>query len=229
MPGGAAKWARKRAGKDDAASVQSASAASSQSSGASSVSAASDEGFKDDKFHLPVDHRPFVLLPGWDQPPAPPPEPGGSSSGSSSGSDSGSESGSESAESESKSDSGDEGSGNDDAGPPGAGADGQQQLAPPPPTGFSCATCMHFKAHGNGMYGCDNEDFQRWSGTDKLVETKSGKPVLNPQLSCSDWYEPAAHHGGVPVPTRHNGRGGDSDDGGSEASGSPAGPPARKA
>jgi hypothetical protein len=184
---GGALWAKRRSGaKDDAASAPSASAASS----GSSVSSASDDGFEDDKFHLPPDHQPFQLLPGWDQLPPPPPEPDTGSSGSSSTGDSGSES---STESESaSSDSGDDDEEED-----------QPQAQPLLPAGFSCQNCAMFKARGNGTYGCESKDYQRWAGTDTLVETKSGRPVLNPDRASSDWYKPAIGPAREPVPTRH--------------------------
>lgn len=189
-------WAKKRSGVPSASAAPSASkpTASSTSQGALSVSSASDDGFEDDKFHLPVDHQPFLLLPGWDRlppPPEPPELPGGSSSGSSGSSGS-------SASSSASSDSGDEEEDEDakDLNPP------QQAAAQPP--GFSCANCVSFKAMGSGIHGCENEDFQRWAGTDKLVETKSGRPVLDPTRACSDWFSPAVGPSAKPHPTRHN-------------------------
>jgi hypothetical protein len=61
-----------------------------------------------------------------------------------------------------------------------------------------------FKALGSGQFGCESEDYQRWSGTDRLVETKSGRPVANPERACSDWFSPATGPSAQPIPTRHN-------------------------
>jgi len=61
-----------------------------------------------------------------------------------------------------------------------------------------------FKALGNGTFGCESTDFQRWAGTDKLVETKSGRPVMDPTRSCSDWFKPATGPSAQPIPTRHS-------------------------
>jgi hypothetical protein len=196
MPGGAAKWAQKRAGTESKEPPKVKLAPSSSAPSMSSVSAASSESFEDgDKFHLPADHQPFVLLVGWDQPPLPPPAPDGGSSSSGSGSDSESDSSSESSESESESgESGSSGSDSSSAPPPPA----------PPPPGFACVDCAFYKMIGNGRHGCENTDFQRWAGTDLLSETKSGRPVLNPTRASSDWFRPATDPGSAPIPTRHN-------------------------
>lgn len=186
----AAAWARKRAGIESASSGSPPPSTSSSNSAAESVSSASDEGYQDDKFHLPVDHSPFMLLPGWDKPPAPPPAPPGSSS--SGGSSSGSESHASEEPGGSSGSSGSEGEG--EAPPP----------PPPPPPGFACSNCASFKALGNGTFGCENVDYQRWAGTDKLVETKSGRQVLNADRACSDWFSPATGPSAQPIPTRHN-------------------------
>lgn len=61
-----------------------------------------------------------------------------------------------------------------------------------------------FRAHGNGGFGCESDDFQRWAGTDRLVETKSGRPVLDPTKSSSDWFTPATGGAAKKVPTRHS-------------------------
>lgn len=76
---------------------------------------------------------------------------------------------------------------------------------PPPPPGFSCSNCVYFKALGNGRFGCESSYYQRWSGTDILAETKTGRPVVNPERACSDWFKPATGVGSDPVPTRHGG------------------------
>lgn len=187
MAKGAAGWAARRNGSESAEPPQPQSKESG--SGPDSVSSASSESFEDDKFHLPLDHKPLLLLQGWDQPPPPPPPSADSGSGS------GSESGGESKESSSESGSG----------PPGApGEEGQPPAPPPRIPGFSCRDCAMFKALGNGTFGCESEDYHRWSGTDRLVETKSGRPVLNPERACSDWFSPATGAGAQPIPTRHN-------------------------
>lgn len=196
---GANTWAKGRLGGKGADSGSDSSSADSDDP--TSFSSASSDSFEDDKFHLPEDHRPFLLLPGWDQPPAPPPMP---DSGSESGSDS--EDG-ESASSESESDSGESSSSGSDSEEP--GQEGDQPPAPPPrQPGFSCQDCAYFKALGNGTFGCENGNYRRWAGTDKLVETKSGRPVINPERACSDWFEPAVGDGAKRIPTRHNSEGG---------------------
>lgn len=193
----ASSWAKRKAGAGDSGSqapkVKPAPDPSGSSgSSSSSVGSASSESYADEKFHLPADHQPFLLLPGWDAPPPPPPPPpgaGGSSSGSGSGSGS-DEGGSESEES---------GSGGDSGSKPGLPV----VPALPPPAGFACAHCAMFKALGNGNFGCESDDYQRWAGTDKLVETKSGRPVMNPERASSDWYSPANGPSAQPIPTRH--------------------------
>jgi hypothetical protein len=185
---GAGTWAKGRLG-DEGADSASADSASPSDDDPTSYSSASSDSYEDDKFHLPGDHRPFVLLPGWDKPPAPPPVPDvgiGSESGSDSGG--GSESGSESG-------------GGDGASP---GSPEQPPAPPPREPGFSCQDCAYFKALGNGTFGCENGNYRRWAGTDRLVETKSGRPVVNPERACSDWFEPATGVGAKRVPTRHN-------------------------
>jgi hypothetical protein len=155
----------------------------------SSVSDPGSESFPDDKHHLPSDHRPLILLQGWDKPPLPPPmpeEPGGSGSGS------GSEDGASSAK---ESGSGGSGSGDSSSQPP----------APPPrEPGFACCDCAFFRATGNGTFECSSKDYQRWAGTNVLVETKGGRPVVNPEKASSDWFQPATGPSRTPVPTRHN-------------------------
>jgi hypothetical protein len=202
MAGGASTWARRRSGdaQEPADDAQGASSASS-------VSSASEEPFweKDDKFHLPPDHRPVMLLPGWDRPPAPPPEPDTGSGSDSGDSDSGSSgSDSDSGSSDSGTSSASSGSDEGDSGSPDSSGPPEQPPAPPQPVGFSCATCRYFKAQGNGLFGCENTNYQRYTGTDKLVESKSGRPVLNPMAAISDWWEQAAGDTSKPVQTRHN-------------------------
>lgn len=208
MAGGAI-WAKKKSGDEDdpepSASPSSASTASSSSGGKNpmSVSSASSSSFEDDKFHLSADHQPFMLLPGWDRAPQAPeaPEGGGSESGGS---------GSSGSESSSASGlagilQGAVGSGSS-SGSGSSGSESSSQLPQPaaPPPGFSCSNCKFFKAQGNGTYGCENTDFQRWAGTDRLVETKSGRPVVDPTRACSDWFSPATGPSAQPIPTRHN-------------------------
>lgn len=188
--GSAGDWARKRGAPSSSAG---SSASTATSASAPPPGAGSSGSYEDGKFHLPSDHKPFVLLPGWDKPPPPPPAPP-SPSGSGSGSGSGS------ASSGSEEDEGDEGDG-----PPGAGGLSQQPAPAPPLPGFSCGNCVFMKAQGNGRFGCENTGYQEWSGTDILVETKTGRPVVNPERSCSDWFEPATGAGTEPVPTRHGG------------------------
>jgi len=178
-------WARKRSAESqEEDGSQSASVASDESD---SPSSATSESFDDDKHHLPVDHRPFMLLPGWDKPPPPPPAPPTDSGDSESASEEAEEKG-EKAES----------SDTDSEEPT------QPPQPPPPQDGFNCRWCRYYRAHGNGTASCASPDYQRWSGTDKLVETKSKRPVLNPERACSDWYEPAVPAPGAKQPSTPN-------------------------
>jgi hypothetical protein len=195
---GADSWAKRRGGAssespEDVGTVASASTQSADSKGVLSVSSASSGSFEDDKFHLPTAHRPFMLLPGWDKtaPPEPPPQaaPPAQEKDSSTASK---------LVSKLTGGGGSDSGGDQPAAPPPA------PPPPPPPPGFSCSNCAMFRAHGNGGFGCESKDFQRYMGTDRLVESKSGRPVLDPTRSCSDWFQPAAPNKPPPVPTRHN-------------------------
>lgn len=52
--------------------------------------------------------------------------------------------------------------------------------------GSSCSSCDFFDADGKR---CKSEDYQRWAGTDKLVNPESGAEVP-PDEFCSDWWVP---------------------------------------
>src|ERR1019366_2846807 len=201
---GVDSWAKKKSGDDDSGSTAPSLSAGSASKGSRSVlsvSAASSASYEDDedKFHLPADHQPLMLLPGWDKapkPPEPPPQapaappaagapPGGPPRAPKPPPKPGAPSGALKP-------------------PPPPGAAAALPVAPPPPPGFSCQDCAYFRAHGNGGFGCENTDYQRWSGVDRLVETKSGRPVLDPSKASSDWYKPATGGGAAKVATRHS-------------------------
>ena len=56
------------------------------------------------------------------------------------------------------------------------------------PKGFSCHVCK-FLYEEDGVYHCDNTEYQEYRGTSKLVDDQ-GNEIKKTTEWCSDWFEP---------------------------------------
>jgi hypothetical protein len=62
-----------------------------------------------------------------------------------------------------------------------------------PREGARCSTCKFIEPSSGGFgttgWLCSNRNYQRWAGTNLLVDPVTGLEV-DPSRFCSDWYEP---------------------------------------
>jgi len=55
--------------------------------------------------------------------------------------------------------------------------------------GSSCKNCRYVGHDRSGPI-CQNVYYQRFMGTDALIDPDTGERVLDAQEYCSDWFEP---------------------------------------
>ena len=57
------------------------------------------------------------------------------------------------------------------------------------PVGFSCAVCEYHSMNG-GKHYCSNKYYKEYTGTNELIDPKTGMQIKDPTKWCSNWFEP---------------------------------------
>lgn len=57
------------------------------------------------------------------------------------------------------------------------------------PVGFSCAVCEYHYMKDDKNY-CNNKNYQQYTGTNELINPKTGKQIKDPTKWCSNWFQP---------------------------------------
>jgi hypothetical protein len=57
------------------------------------------------------------------------------------------------------------------------------------PIGFGCHVCEYYYMDGK-KHMCSNKEYQKYIGTNELIDPKTGEQIKDPSKWCSNWFEP---------------------------------------
>lgn len=57
------------------------------------------------------------------------------------------------------------------------------------PIGFGCHVCNYYYVE-EGKHMCSNKQYQKYIGTNELIDPKTGEQIKDPSKWCSNWFEP---------------------------------------
>ena len=57
------------------------------------------------------------------------------------------------------------------------------------PIGFGFHVCNYYYVE-EGKHMCSNKQYQKYIGTNELIDPKTGEQIKDPSKWCSNWFEP---------------------------------------
>jgi hypothetical protein len=57
------------------------------------------------------------------------------------------------------------------------------------PIGFGCHVCKYYYVEDD-KHMCSNKEYQKYIGTNELIDPKTGEQIKDPSKWCSNWFEP---------------------------------------
>jgi hypothetical protein len=57
------------------------------------------------------------------------------------------------------------------------------------PIGFGCHVCEYYYKDKD-KHMCSNKEYQKYMGTNELIDPKTKEQIKDPSKWCSNWFEP---------------------------------------